>query len=438
MSTNILPPPILTDLPDSLSFERRLVESMIESYRNKDVLAVMLVSLHDFDIVRGTFGRLFADLLFQEVAYRMTNCLQEGDAVAHVGGDEFVFMLASIAQVGENELEIARRAHARAHDVLNALATPFDLGGNEIFLNASGGLSLYPFDGSSSHVILKNVSAAVAHAKEQGRNNCHFYTAELDGVGRKRLALETGLRRALDKGELVVHYQPKVESVGGQIVGAEALVRWQHPELGLLPPSDFIPFAEETGLIVPLSMWVLQSVCEQSIAWQKDGITVPRVSINLSPRHFQQAGLVAQIGRVLDSTGLAAQYLEFEVTESSIMREADFSARKLRELKSRGVTISVDDFGTGYSSLGYLKVLPIDALKIDKSFVQDMTFNGDDEAIVSAVIGLAHTLRLRVVAEGVETEAQASLLRNLRCDEMQGYLFSTPVPAPDFRRLISK
>jgi diguanylate cyclase (GGDEF)-like protein len=428
--------PLLTDLPDGLSFERRLVEAMIESHRTRSVLAVVLVSIDSLNAVNATLGRAYSDMLMQEVSYRMSQCLREGDAVARIGGDEFAFMLPGIAQVGDDHLDVVRRIHVRAHDILDAIIPAFSLGGQQIFLSASGGISLYPYDGASAHLLLKNVSAAVLRAKDHGTNKCQFYTEEMDAAGQKRIALESGLRRAMSNGELLVYYQPKVSASTGEIVGAEALVRWQHPEHGLLPPSEFIPFAEESGLIAPLSELVLRDVCTQSVTWQNEGLRPVRVSVNLSPRHFQQTDIVPQIARVLRDTGLSPKYLELEVTEGTIMRDAERASMKLRELKGSGVTISVDDFGTGYSSLGYLRVLPIDTLKIDKTFVREMATNADDEAIVSAIIGLAHTLRLKVVAEGVETEDQAKLLRALRCDELQGYLFAYPQPGTAFRRLL--
>jgi EAL domain-containing protein (putative c-di-GMP-specific phosphodiesterase class I) len=309
------------------------------------------------------------------------------------------------------------------------LKFPFDLPGHELFATASVGVSLFPVDGEDSETLLKNAGAALYKAKKSGGANYQFFTADLHDLATRRLALETNLRRAIQNEEFLVHYQPRVSVDSLLITGVEALVRWQHPQLGLVPPSEFIPLAEDTGLIVPIGEWVLRTACLQGRRWTDQGFAPIAIAVNISARQFHDQDLSQTVIRILEETGLSPKYLELELTESSIMQNAEFAAGMLSRLKSMGINISIDDFGTGFSSLASLKRMPIDALKIDKSFVMDATSDPDDAALVMAIITLGHNLRLKVIAEGVETEDQLRFLQLLRCDEIQGDFFSKPLPA---------
>ena len=322
--------------------------------------------------------------------------------------------------------------------ILNKVSEPMMVGGQELCITCSAGVSLYPQDGPDVESLLKNADAAMYQAKERGRNNFQFYTSEMNAHANERLALEHSLRKALERNELLLHYQPKIDLTTGLIVGAEALVRWQHPDWGLIAPDRFIPIAEETGLIVPIGEWVLRTACIQNRAWHDAGLPALAVSVNLSARQFRQESLVKTVAQILGETGLEARHLEMELTESVVMHNAEAAITILRGLKSLGVRLSVDDFGTGYSSLNYLRRLPIDTLKIDRSFVHDIDDQDEGEGILAqAIISLGHSLKLKVIAEGVETEAQLKFLRAHQCDEVQGYYFSKPVPAEEFARIVA-
>jgi len=323
-----------------------------------------------------------------------------------------------------------------AEKVLDTLRVPFHIEGREIFVTASIGISLYPEDGRDADTLVKNADAAMYRAKEQGRDNYQLYGPALNATALERLALEGSLRRALAQDELVVHYQAILDVESGRVRIMEALLRWQHPELGLVPPADFIPLAEVTGLVIAFSPWVLRTACTQARAWQDAGYRDLAVAVNLSARQFQHPDLVAQVKRALDESGLEARFLELEITESSAMHGAETSVHIMRELKALGVRIAIDDFGTGYSSLSYLKRFPIDTLKIDRSFIAEITRDPEDAAIATAIIALAHTLKLRVVAEGVETDEQLAFLTARRCDRVQGYLFGAPTPAEECARVL--
>ena len=418
----------LTNLPNQALFKTHLTRGLGLAKRHQRQLAVMFVSLDHFKKFNNTLGHAMGDRLLRGVAERLLKCVKQGDTVARFRSDEFSLLLTSI-----NETEDAA---AMARHIQEALKTPFNFDGHELYITASIGISLYPANGEESEILLKNASVALHWVKRQGGNNYQFYTADMNAKALKRLSLENNLRRALKREEFAVYYQPQVEIDTGRIVATEALVRWQHPELGLISPAEFIPLAEDTGLIVPLGEWVLRSACVQTKAWQETAFTPLRVAVNLSPRQFQQSDLVAVITRILTETGLEPTSVELELTESVIMENAENAVTTLRELQEMGIKISIDDFGSGYSSLGYLKRLPIDILKIDRSFVCDMTKHQKDEAIVMAIITLAHSLKLKVKAEGVETPEQLSSLRLLRCDEMQGYLFSKPLPVESFEQLL--
>jgi diguanylate cyclase (GGDEF)-like protein len=415
----------LTDLPNRVLFEDRLSQALVSTAENQ-ITALLLISLDRFKEARNTLGHSLRDELLQEVAKRLKKCSRKDATVAKFEGDEFALLLTYIGI--ENVVEIT-------DNIFEALKLPFVVEEHEIFITADIGISLSPDDGKDTQTLLKNAGAALSRAKEQGGNSYQFYTADMHSKALKRLALENNLRRALERSEFEVYYQPKIDTNTRQIVGMEALVRWHHSELGLVSPMEFIPLAEATGLIVPIGEWVLRTACAQSNLWQNEGFAL-HVAVNLSARHFQQQNLAETIIEILKETGFNPSRLNLEITESSIMKNAELAVKTLSELKRAGIKISIDDFGTGYSSLGYLKRLPIDVLKIDKSFVLDVTTNPDDMALVMAIIMLAHNLRLKVFAEGVETEEQLDLLHRLGCDEWQGYLYSKPVSAENFKKLL--
>jgi diguanylate cyclase (GGDEF)-like protein/PAS domain S-box-containing protein len=418
----------LTGLPNRVSFEERLVEAVVQAAPEHESLAVMFLSLDRFKKFNDTLGHLIGDQLLKSVAERLTLTLREGCRVARFGSDEFAFLLPRIAG-GE---AAARRASA----FQNVLDAPFNVEGHELYVTSSIGIGLYPEDGTDAQGLLKSAGAALYRAKQLGGSTYQFYTADMNERALAKLALENQLRWALERKEFRVYYQPQVSIDTGEIRGMEALVRWQHPELGLVSPVDFIPLAEDTGLIMPLGEWVLRTACAQTKIWQDCGFKNLHVAVNLSPRQFQQPDLVLMIEQLLKETRLDAPSLELEVTESSVMKNAESAVHTLRELRAMGIRISIDDFGSGYSSLSYLKHLPIDVLKIDQSFVRDMTTDPKDAAIAMAIIQLAHSLQLQVKAEGVETEEQLRFLRLLRCDEMQGYLFCKPIAAEAFEQLL--
>jgi predicted signal transduction protein with EAL and GGDEF domain len=350
--------------------------------------------------------------------------------VARPGGDEFNVALADVAKV-DDVSRVAQR-------IIDAFSMPFELDGRELFITCSVGIALYPFDDRGIEMLYRNADAAMYHAKDEGRNNFQFYSAEMNAQSAQRLALENALRRALERDELRVFYQPQVDLNSGRIVGAEALVRWQHPELGLVSPADFIPLTEETGLIVPIGEWVLRQACAQARAWQDAGLPPLRVAVNLSARQLRQRDLYDVVTAALQQAGLAPEWLEVELTESLVMHDVNRTIDVLRGLKQMGVTVAVDDFGTGYSSLSYLQRLPIGVIKIDRAFIEHISDNPDDAAIAKAIIALAKSLQLKTVAEGVETGAQADFLRRHGCDVMQGYYFSRPLPADKFIELLRK
>jgi diguanylate cyclase (GGDEF)-like protein len=418
----------LTDLPNRTLFEDRLAQALAVAQRTNQPLAVLFVSLDQLKKVNDTLGHPLGDLLLKEVASRLRLCVTEGDTVARFGGEEFAILLTTIGQT-RDVLEVVG-------SIRELLKPSFDLNGQELFGTASMGISFFPLDGTDSQSLLKNAGAALYRTKTAGGDNYQFYTADMHAIASKRLALETSLRQAIENGELLLHYQPRVEVDSLRITGVEALIRWQNPLLGLVSPADFIPLAEETGLILPIGDWVLREACRQNKAWQEKGFATMRVSVNISALQLQRQDLAESVIQILEETQLAPEFLELELTESSIMSNAKSTIDVLTKLQSMGVMISIDDFGTGFSSLSYLKRLPIDALKIDQSFVRDVSTDQDDAALVMAIITLAHNLRLRVVAEGVETEEQWNFLHLLKCDEIQGFLFSKPLPPDALERLL--
>lgn len=413
----------LTDLPNRRLVQERIQQTIAWARRSGAQFAVMFIDLDKFKGINDTLGHDVGDRLLQMVAHRLTECLREEDTVGRQGGDEFIVLLGI--------LSAAEDAALVAQKILDALSTPFIINGRDLHTSASIGIAVYPQDGTDVETLLKNSDTAMYHAKETGRSNYQFFTQAMNAAATERLLLESSLRQAIDRNELLLHYQPLVSLGEGGIVATEALVRWNHPELGLVSPVRFIPVAEDSGLIVPLGEWVLRQACTQLKQWREQGVPLRRMVVNLSPRQFRQKHLVQTFSRVLSETGVDPHWLGLEITESVIMENPEVSIGILEELKALGIELSLDDFGTGYSSLGYLKRFPIDKLKIDQSFVRDITTDADDKAMVAAIIVMAHQLNIRVVAEGVETEAQLAFLREQGCDEYQGYYFSKPLPADE-------
>ncbi|HYS63416.1 MAG TPA: EAL domain-containing protein [Paraburkholderia sp.] len=409
----------LTRLPNRNLLRDRLQHALIVAQRQHKGVAVVFIDLDGFKNVNDSLGHSVGDRLLSVVAERLARCTRTSDTVARHGGDEFVIVMTDT--VDEQSL-IAWMERVRA-----SISEPVWLDGTELYVGCSMGASLFPQDGDDAETLMKKADLAMYRAKDMGRNTFQFYQPEMNASVGARLNLERRLRRALRDNEFLLHYQPQVDIESGQIVGTEALVRWRDPEVGLVPPSSFIPVAEESGLIGPLSEWVLREACRQNKAWQDEGLPPARVSVNLSARVFQQRDIAKLVMQVLAETGLEPQYLELELTESTIMRNAEEAVSMLNELHALGIGLAIDDFGTGYSSLSYLKRFPVDRLKIDRSFVSDIGISGDDETITSAIIALAHSLKLQVIAEGVETSAQLDFLRERACDEMQGFYFAKPL-----------
>jgi diguanylate cyclase (GGDEF)-like protein len=412
----------LTDLPNRVLFEDRCGQALAIAQRNQHLVAVMLVSIDRFKKVTESLGHAAGDVVLTEAAARLQRCVTRGDTVARFEGDEFALLLTNISETADLA-EIAR-------SISEVFKAPFRLGIQDVYVSASIGISLFPFNGRESSTILRNAVAAQYRAKKQGGNNYQFYAADMNALAVKRLELETSMRRAIENEEFVTYYQPVVNLASSAVVGSEALVRWQHPELGLLPPGRFIGLAEDTGLILEIGEFVLRQACSRTKVWQGRGFAGLRIAVNISARHFQQSNFSERLVEVLGWTRLDPKCLELELTETSIMENTDAAVKVLTQIRRLGVKVAIDDFGTGYSSLSYLKNLPIDTVKLDRSFVMGATTDPDDAALVMAIVTLAHNLRLKVIAEGVETEDQLAFLRRLRCDEAQGYLFGKPM-APE-------
>lgn len=410
----------LTGLPNRNLLRDRIGQALAYAKRYQRKVAVAFLDLDNFKFVNDSQGHQTGDALLKQVAERLGTCVRSSDTVSRLGGDEFVLLLFDEGDMGPIVQSLER--------ALDQVSQPYQIGESEFNLSCSIGYALYPNHGNTADVLLQRADIAMYHAKDSGRNNIQIYTPELDSRFLQRMELETDMRRGLERGEFFLCYQPQINASSGGLVGVEALVRWQHPQRGLVPPAHFIPIAEETGLIVPLGDWILRRACEDAVGWIKAGLPPTRVSVNLSARQFLKKDLIESVRRVLEQTGLPNHLLELELTESLIMHNADLFISTLRELKGLGIELAVDDFGTGYSSLSYLKRFPIDRLKIDQSFVRDLTSDPDSAAISQAVIHLGHSLNLKVIAEGVETEGQSDFLRQQNCDDFQGYFFSKPIP----------
>jgi diguanylate cyclase (GGDEF)-like protein len=432
----------LTKLPNRALFQDRFKQTLAHAERYKKEAALLFMDLDNFKRINDTFEHRFGDLLLKGVAERLTNYVRMADtvarreltpcSVARLGGDEFTVLLTEIHSMQD--------AASVAHRILDILSQPFHIDGHEIFVTASIGIALYPLDGKDIDPLLKNADTAMYHAKNQGKNNFQFYKRAMNACAFENLTMENCLRRAMEREEFLLHYQPRMDLRTGKIVGAEALIRWNHPAKGLIYPAEFIPIAEETGIILPLGEWVLKNASEQIKDWQRSGIAKTRiiVSANLSGRQFRQENLLEVVSKVIDSSGIDPQYLELEITENIIMESIEKTSTTLKKLKKMGIHISIDDFGTGYSSFSYLRYFPLDIIKIDRSFIKDITKNDEVLTIVKAIIAMAHTLKLRVVAEGVETNEQMRLLIEQGCDEMQGYLLSAPLSAEEVLKFLSE
>jgi diguanylate cyclase (GGDEF)-like protein len=414
----------LTDLPNRVLFADRCNQALAIAQHKQNLVAVMLVSIDRFKKVTESLGHAASDVVLSEAAARLQCCVKRGDTVARFEGDEFALLLTNVAETADLA-EITRA-------ITDAFKYPFRLENQEVYVTTSVGISLFPSNGQDSDTILRNAVAALYRAKKQGGNNSQFYAAEMNSLALKRLALETGMRRAVENEEFITYYQPLVNLVSGEVVGAEALVRWEHPELGLLPPGKFIGLAEDTGLILEIGEFVLRAACAQTRAWQDRGFGRLRIAVNISARHFLQKNFLERLVEILGETRLDPTCLDLELTETSMMENTESAVKLLEHIRRWGIKVAIDDFGTGYSSLSYLKGLPIDTLKLDRSFVTGATTHPDDAALVMAIVTLAHNLRLKVIAEGVETDEQLAFLRLLRCDEAQGYLFGRPMTPEAF------
>jgi diguanylate cyclase (GGDEF)-like protein/PAS domain S-box-containing protein len=418
----------LTNLPNRNLLIDRLSQAILYAKRNQRKAAVLFIDLDNFKVINDSLGHDLGDRLLKIIGERLTICVRANDTVARQGGDEFVIVLTDLAE--------SEDAGNMAEKIQVTLNQPLQIDQHTFGISCSIGISIYPKDGKDAQALLKNADAAMFRVKEQGRAAFQFFTAELNNSIVERMTMENGLRRALDNNELSVHYQPQVDLASGKMIGLEALLRWQSPELGMVSPARFIPLAEETGLIIPIGEWVLKTAVEQNKIWQAAGFPPLTMAVNLSPRQFWYPGLIETVSKVLSESGLEPRYLELEITEGLVMRDVESALTMLDELKKLGVLLAMDDFGTGYSSLSHLKRFPFDKLKMDISFVREVTSDPGSAAIAKTIIALAHNLNLRVIAEGIETKAQLSYLRDHGCDEMQGFYFSRPIPAAEIEQLL--
>ena len=418
----------LTGLPNRSLLHDRLSMALTHAHRSGKMIAIMMLDLDRFKRINDTLGHPVGDILLQVVAKRLANTIRSGDTVSRLGGDEFAIILENIGSV-ENVIKVAQK-------ILRRMEAPVQIKAHDLYISTSIGISLYPTDGQDADSLLKFADTAMYQAKQEGRNQYRLYTPKMNDKALQRLAMENELRKALDREEFLVYYQPKLDLSSGKVIGAEALVRWKHPQLGFLSPSEFIPLAEETGLIKPVGDFVLRAACKQNKYWQDKGLNEICISVNLSAVQFQQKNLLHKVTHCLTEVGLNPAYLELEITESSAIQNPQMTVKTLKEFKKLGIQLSIDDFGTGYSSLGLLNQLPLDTLKIDKSFIRDITSDKDNQAIVSAIIAMSHNLGIKLVAEGVETKEQMAYLKEHQCDQIQGYLISPPIAAEQFEKFL--
>jgi diguanylate cyclase (GGDEF)-like protein len=418
----------LTGLANRLLFRERLDRALIRADRSKTLVALFVIDLDRFKAVNDTLGHDAGDQLLIEVATRLKDCTREGDTVSRLGGDEFTIIMEDVKNADD--------AVIIADKVLSLMKKSFDINGHEVFVTPSIGIAIYPIDDKNAGNLFVNADSAMYQAKESGRNCYRFYKEDMNAHLIERMNLEINLRRAIEKNEFVLYYQPKFSVHNREVIGAEALIRWNDPKDGMISPAIFIPLAEETGLITPITDWVMQEACRQNSEWQLHGYSPIRIAINISPKQFNQESIAKRIFEQIICSDLAPKYVELEITESALVENVEKSNEILCQLKKRGIHISIDDFGTGYSSLSYLKKFPIDTLKIDQSFVRDLLEDSDDAAIVSAIIAMAKSLRLNVIAEGVETAEQLDYLAAHGCNEVQGYFTGRPVPAEEFKQYL--
>jgi diguanylate cyclase (GGDEF)-like protein len=423
----------LTSLPNRMMLNQRLDQALSRHRRAGSKLAILFMDLDRFKVINDSLGHGIGDVLLRQVADRLRAQLRDGDTVARMGGDEFVVLIENHESLGD--------ISACARRLVEQLSAPYLLGAKDCHVTLSIGISVFPYDGNDSQALLKAADVAMYRAKETGRNNYQYYLPSMNVHTVERLELESDLSHALERGEFLLHYQPKVEIATGLITGTEALLRWKHPLRGLVPPNDFIPLAEETGLIVPIGEWVLAAACAQNKIWQDQGLTGLSdltIAINLSPRQFADSMLLPKLTRIIQSSGLDPSSLELEITESVVMSHGTSGVAVLEKLKSLGVQIAIDDFGTGHSSLAYLKRFPIDTIKVDRSFIRDIPADAGDMKIARAIIAMAHALRLKVVAEGVENSDQLKFLRAQRCDAAQGFHLYRPQPAEEVANVVKR
>lgn len=420
----------LTGLPNRLLLNDRVNQALASAPRHKRQVAVLFLDLDGFKHINDSLGHAIGDKLLQSIAKRLVACVRASDTVSRQGGDEFVVLLSEADQ-WEDAATTARR-------ILQAVAEPHTIDQHDLYITTSIGVAVFPDDGADADSLIQNADIAMYEAKEKGRQGCQFFKPTMNTRAVERQFIVDGLRRALERHEFALHYQPKISLTTGSITGAEALIRWTHPTRGLVPPADFIPIAEDCRLILPISKWVLREACAQAQTWVEAGLPVATMAVNVSAIAFQEESFLADLFALLDETGLDPRSLELELTEGILMKHAESVTSILQTLRERGVQVTIDDFGTGYSSLSYLRKFPVDALKIDQSFVRQISTDGDDTAIVTAVISMARNLKLRVIAEGVETLEQIAFLQAHECDEAQGFYFSPPVPPEEFARLLER
>jgi diguanylate cyclase (GGDEF)-like protein len=418
----------LTGLPNRTLLNDRITQAIALAPRHLKHVAVLFLDLDGFKYINDSLGHPVGDKLLQSIAERLADCVRASDTVSRQGGDEFVVLLSEVSH-SEDAAISARR-------MLQAVARPHSIDMHDLHITTSIGVSVYPDDGVDADTLIKNADTAMYQAKENGRQSFQFFKPAMNVRAVERQSIEEGLRRALERREFSLHYQPKINLAAGAISGAEALIRWMHPTRGMVPPAEFIPIAEDCGLILPIGAWVLREACAQARAWMDAGLPVTSMAVNVSAMEFRHEGFLDGLSAILAETGLDPASLELELTESVLMKHAASTATILQTLRERGMRVAVDDFGTGYSSLSYLRKFPIDAVKIDQSFVRQISTAGDDTTIVKAVIGMARGLKLRVIAEGVETLEEVAFLRAYRCEEAQGYYFSRPVPPQQFAMLL--
>jgi diguanylate cyclase (GGDEF)-like protein len=420
---------LLTNLPNRALLRDRLSLAITQAKREEEMLAVMFLDLDRFKNINDSLGHVIGDELLQQVSTRLKSCVREGDTLARFGGDEFTLLLPKITKGQEDIRKIAEKIN-------DVLRDPFTIDDNELYVSASIGISIYPRDGTNMDNLIKHADIAMYHVKDKGKNGYQFYSDDMTTPYFQNLSLETGIHKALDNDEFHLMYQPQINIKSGEIVGVEALVRWEHPEHGPITPAEFIPFAEETGMIVDIGHWVLRNACAELKRWRDAGLPEIRMSINMSARQLAEKDIVKRISNMLKDYGIPGHCIELEITENTIMSEMDSVIHKLKELSRKGVNIAIDDFGTGYSSLSYLHKLPIQTLKIDRAFIKELNMNNSGNSIINTIVAMAKGLDLNVIAEGVETQQQLDYLHEIDCHEAQGFLFGKPLPADVISQLL--